>query len=122
MKKLAITALIAAVLPVAAIAGNSVAHSYTGPSAVPVLKSIVEAQKGADDARFVLEGQVVKQLSKDTYQFRDASGEGVVEIDSKHLPVEKFDQSSRVRLSGKIDKDWYEATPEIDVKSVEILR
>ncbi|RQW26630.1 NirD/YgiW/YdeI family stress tolerance protein [Rhodobacteraceae bacterium CH30] len=120
MKKLAITALIATVLPLAAYAGDA-QNSYTGPGAVPSVTTITAAQKAADDTRFVLEGQVVRQLSKDTYQFRDASGEGVVEIDGKHLPTVKFDDKTRVRLSGKVDKDWYQATPEIDVKMVEIL-
>ncbi|MXR37295.1 YgiW/YdeI family stress tolerance OB fold protein [Craterilacuibacter sinensis] len=120
MKKLAITTLIVTVLPLAAYAGDA-QNSYTGPSAVPSVTTITAAQKAADDTRFVLEGQVVRQLSKDTYQFRDASGEGVVEIDGKHLPTVKFDDKTRVRLSGKVDKDWYQATPEIDVKMVEIL-
>ncbi|MGL6071408.1 YgiW/YdeI family stress tolerance OB fold protein [Craterilacuibacter sp.] len=120
MKKLAITALIAALLPLAASAGTA-PHSYTGPSAVPSVTTISAAQKAADDTRFVLEGQIVKQLSHDTYQFRDASGEGVVEIDGKHLPAVKFDDKTRVRLSGKVDKDWYQTTPEIDVKMVELL-
>ncbi|MCP9761186.1 NirD/YgiW/YdeI family stress tolerance protein, partial [Aquitalea sp. S1-19] len=61
-----------------------------------------------------------KQLTHETYQFRDASGEGVVEIDGKHLPTVKFDDKTRVRLSGKVDKEI--SGVEVDVKSVQILR
>ncbi|MCP9761197.1 NirD/YgiW/YdeI family stress tolerance protein, partial [Aquitalea sp. S1-19] len=74
MKKLAISALIATVLPLAAYAGDA-QNSYTGPGAVPGVTTITAAQKAADDTRFVLEGQIVKQLTHETYQFRDASGE-----------------------------------------------
>ncbi|MXR37294.1 NirD/YgiW/YdeI family stress tolerance protein [Neisseriaceae bacterium B2N2-7] len=101
------------------------AHAeYTGPGAVLAAPATVvtaaAAARLADHAAVTLEGNVVNKLSKDKYTFRDASGEIRVEIDHKYLPAENFDATSRVRLSGKVDKEI--SGVEVDVKSVQILR
>lgn len=118
MKRFALLALCMSTLPFAAHA------EYVGSGAAPALQSAAvvtaaAAAKMADDSRVTLEGHVVKQLSKDRYTFRDASGEIKVEIDHKYLPVENFGATTRVRLSGEVDKDI--SGVELDVKSVQIL-
>ncbi|MCP9759300.1 NirD/YgiW/YdeI family stress tolerance protein [Aquitalea sp. S1-19] len=101
------------------------AHAeYTGSGAVVAAPAAVvtatAAAKMADHAAVTLEGKVVNKLSKDKYTFRDASGEIRVEIDHQYLPAENFDAATRVRLSGKVDKEI--SGVEVDVKSVQILR
>ncbi|MGL6071407.1 YgiW/YdeI family stress tolerance OB fold protein [Craterilacuibacter sp.] len=117
MKHFAVMALIAA-LPFAAHA------EYTGPGAAAAapagVVTAVAAAKMADHAAVTLEGQVVNKLGKDSYTFRDASGEIRVEIDHQYLPAENFDAATRVRLSGKVDREI--SGVEVDVKSVQILR
>lgn len=92
---------------------------YTGPSAKAVVNTAAAAAKAADDSQVVLEGTLVRQLTADTYEFRDASGSVTVEIDAEDFPSQKIDASTKVRLHGEVDRDW--RTLEIDVKRIEVL-
>nr|WP_199066452.1 NirD/YgiW/YdeI family stress tolerance protein [Chromobacterium sp. ASV5] len=113
--KLSAVLLAAAFLPFAAYA------EFTGPGAVAPLTNAAAVDKAADDAPVTLEGKIVRQLHHEHYEFRDAGGKTVtVEIDRKRLPAEKFDQNTRLRIHGKVDKEWNGR--KIDVKRVEILR
>lgn len=130
MKKLTLTAALITLLPFAAHAADTMSPAaspvaasvagYTGPGSQPAIRTIAQALQGADDARFVLEGQLLRKLGHERYEFADASGKGEVEIDDKRLPGVNFDHTTRVRLSGEIDKEWY-GKREIEVKRVDIL-
>ena len=91
---------------------------YTGPSARPSVTTAAAAAKAADDTQVVLEGTLARQISSDTYEFRDATGSVTAEIDAEDFPG-KMDGNTRVRLHGEVDRDL--RSVEIDVKRIEIL-
>ncbi|HEY0661445.1 MAG TPA: NirD/YgiW/YdeI family stress tolerance protein [Lysobacter sp.] len=91
---------------------------YTGPSARAAVTTAADAAKAADDTQVVLEGTLARQISSDTYEFRDATGTVTVEIDTEDFPG-KVDANTRVRLHGEVDRDL--RSVEIDVKRIEIL-
>lgn len=91
---------------------------FTGPGAHQVVTTAAAAATAADDTQVVLEGTLARQLSPDSYEFRDATGSITVEIDAEDFP-RKVDANTRVRLHGEVDRDL--RSVEIDVKRIEIL-
>lgn len=91
---------------------------FTGPGARQVVTTAAAAATAADDTQVVLEGTLARQLSSDSYEFRDATGSVTVEIDAEDFP-RKVDANTRVRLHGEVDRDL--RSVEIDVKRIEIL-
>lgn len=113
MKKILAMLSIAALLPLGAHA------EFVGEGSTPVLTTVAKALQAADDSRVMLEGHIVRQIDTEHYEFQDASGTARVEIDHKYLPTEKFTAQSKLRLQGKLDKEF--SGSKIDVKKVEIL-
>ena len=91
---------------------------YTGPSARPVVTTAAAAAKAADATQVILEGTLFRQISSDTYEFRDTTGSITAEIDAEDFP-RKVGADTRVRLHGEVDRDL--RSVEIDVKRIEIL-
>lgn len=91
---------------------------FTGPSARPQVTTAAAAARAADDTQVVLEGTLARQISSDSYEFRDATGSVTVEIDAEDFP-QKVDANTRVRLHGEVDRDL--RSIEIDVKRIEVL-
>ncbi|NWK78468.1 YgiW/YdeI family stress tolerance OB fold protein [Aquitalea sp. LB_tupeE] len=114
MKKTLSMLSIAALLPLSAHA------EFIGDGSTPAITTVAKALQAADDSRVMLEGNIVRQIDHKHYEFKDASGSAKVEIDSKYLPAEKFTAQSKVRLQGKVDKEF--TGSKIDVKQVEILK
>lgn len=90
---------------------------FTGPA--PVLTTVAVAKTLRDDAWVILEGNITRQLGHELYEFRDASGTIMVEIDDKYWAGQNATPASRVRIEGEIDRDWNNL--EVDAKSVRIL-
>ncbi len=67
--------------------------------------SIEKALTLNDDAPATLRGNIVKQISKDKYLFRDSTGEIVVEIDKDEWGGVTVGPSDTVELTGEIDRD-----------------
>ena len=83
---------------------------YTGPGArqaepLPVLRSVVDViAKGQDDQRVELTGRLVEQTGRETYAFRDETGQLEVEIDDDDLPAgTPIDDQVVVTLIGEIE-------------------
>ena len=114
MKKILTILSLAAMLPLAAQA------EFVGAGSTPALTTVAKALQAEDDSLVVLEGNILRQIDKKHYEFKDVSGTAKVEIDSKYLPAEKFTAQSKVRLQGKVDKEF--SGRKIDVKQVEILK
>lgn len=114
MKPLTTLALAAALLPLFAWA------EFTGPSTQPTVTTVQQAQGAADKVPATLEGYIVRRLDGEHYEFRDLAGATMrVEIDDKVLPATPFGPERKLRLSGKVDKDW--SRRELEVKRVELL-
>lgn len=106
------------------------AHAeFTGPRASSssagsraVVTTVAAANKAADDTPVLLEGKITRQLASERYEFADATGSIQLKIDDDYLPAEKFDQTTPLRIKGKVDRRWNQRQRYIDVKSVQIIR
>lgn len=107
---------------VAALAVAAASAQFTGPGATAPHRSVADVlQNAVDDARVDLEGYIMRQVGREKFIFSDGQAEIRIEIDAKHMPAERFDERTRVRIHGEVEKDFLES-PEIDVDRVEILR
>ena len=76
-----------------------------------------DATSWVDDQYVILQGNIVKQVGKDDYIFKDASGELQVEIDRKAWRGQDISPSDEVKLYGEVDKSWNKT--EVDIDRVE---
>ena len=124
-----LTLVMLAVLAVpayAACAGPNSGQSmggFQGPTGGVQADTVKKAQSSWDDAPVVLTGNIVERLagSDDKYLFKDATGQIIVDIDHEIFAGRTVTPQTRVRLSGKVDKDMMEPV-KIDVKVLEILK
>ena len=110
-------------MALAAFQGPAAAQGgFQGPTTGIEADTVAKAQKIWDDARVELTGNIIQRVagSDDKYVFKDATGEIVVEIDFEVFAGRTVTPQTKVRLSGKVDKDFMEPT-KIDVKHLEIL-
>nr|WP_314477154.1 NirD/YgiW/YdeI family stress tolerance protein [uncultured Pseudomonas sp.] len=95
------------------------AGSYTGPGAQSI-STVAAASEAADDTPVVLQGFVTRKLDNDDkYEFRDSTGTITVEIDDEDLPPTPFNDKTKVKLTGEVEKHLM--SREVDVDRVEII-
>ena len=95
---------------------------FAGPGATAPYSSVAEVlQHAVDDTRVELEGVIIRQVGKEKYIFTDGKTEIRIEIDEKYMPAVKFDERTRVRIRGEVEKDFLES-PEIDVDAVILVK
>lgn len=97
----------------------ALATGYTGPGA-QAITTVAAAQEAVDDANVVLQGHIIKKLGDEKYEFKDSSGTITVEIDDEDMPPVAFDDKTKVKLTGEVDKSMM--TREIDVDLVEVVQ
>lgn len=114
MKRSALALLIAPLFSAAVLA-----EGYTGPGAVTRVSTVAAALDAADNTPVVLQGQIVKRLQDELYEFKDASGTIHVEIDDEDWPPQAISETARVKLTGEVDRDLMNR--EIDVELVELV-
>ncbi|MNY29622.1 hypothetical protein D3C86_1636740 [compost metagenome] len=84
------------------------------------MTTVAAANDAADDAPVVLQGFVVKKLNNDDkYEFKDTTGTITVEIDNEDLPAVPFNEKSKVKLTGEVEKHLL--SREVDVDLVEVI-
>lgn len=115
MKRIALALLLAPLVSTAALATG-----YTGPGATTQVTTVAAALEAADDTPVVLQGQIVKRLQDELYEFKDASGTINVEIDDEHWPAQAISETATVKLSGEVDHDL--TSREIDVEHLELVK
>ncbi|MFV9258069.1 YgiW/YdeI family stress tolerance OB fold protein [Citrobacter freundii] len=91
---------------------------FTGPS--PAVSSVAQAKTRWDDAWVVLEGNIIRQVGHELYEFRDNSGTVYVEIDHKYWMGQSVSPTDKVRIEGEVDRDWDGMN--IDVKNIRVLK
>ncbi|AGZ33152.1 MAG: YgiW/YdeI family stress tolerance OB fold protein [Pseudomonas sp.] len=97
----------------------ALAAGYTGPGAQPVI-TVAAANEAADDTPVVLQGFVTKKINNDDkYEFKDNTGTITVEIDNEDLPATPFNEKTKVKLTGEVEKHLM--SREVDVDIVEII-
>jgi uncharacterized protein (TIGR00156 family) len=95
-----------------AFADNTKGGGFTGPGGA--VSTAAEAQNMPDDAPVTLTGKIEKGLGGDKYQFRDASGVIVLEIDSDDWGGVTVGENDVVEVSGEVDKDFSGLTIDVD--------
>lgn len=78
------------------------------------ISTVKAAMDMKDDAMVSLKGNIEKQIKKDKYMFKDATGSMVVEIDKKVWNGQTISPADTVILTGEIDKDFDKAKLEVD--------
>jgi uncharacterized protein (TIGR00156 family) len=104
------------------------AHAqYTGPGArqdksTTVVKTVAEVLKNpVDDQHVELTGTLVSQSGRETFLFRDATGEIQVEIDREDFPASQpVGPDAQVVIEGEVDTRLMK-TPEIDVETLRVV-
>ncbi|MFD3246122.1 YgiW/YdeI family stress tolerance OB fold protein [Rahnella aquatilis] len=90
---------------------------FTGTTALSTVK---DAQTMKDDQWVMLEGFIDQRIDHDKYIFRDNTGTLNVEIDGKRWQGQNVSPKDKIRIEGKVDKDWNSV--EVDVKSVKLIK
>lgn len=102
-----------------AAAQSPPAGGFTGPDAARLVTA-AEAATLADDTAVRLEGYIVRSLGDEKYEFKDDSGTIVVEIDDEDWRGVEATPTTRVELSGEIDRERDKT--EVDVDSVRLVQ
>lgn len=102
------------------IANAQATGGFEGPSASQLAATTVqEALDLNDEAKVVLQGNIVNSLGDEKYTFKDATGEIVIEIDDEDWHGVKVTPEKTVEIIGEVDKDANEPT-KIDVDAVTV--
>lgn len=91
---------------------------YNGPVDVIAVSSLLQETGRFVEKEVIVEGQLLRQIDRDTFLFSDGNAEIQIELeDDVHL-VQPIDASTKVRLYGE-----YEGgnTPEIEVDHIQVL-
>ena len=108
--------------PAATPAPASVKPGYSGPSGAPLMSVKDLLAKGKDDQFVRLQGKLTSHKGDDDYEFTDASGKIMVEIDADRFPQGvTVDHNTTVELSGEFDKEMFgDAT--LDVEQIKVIK
>ncbi|USD68284.1 NirD/YgiW/YdeI family stress tolerance protein [Vibrio sp. SCSIO 43136] len=109
-------------LPTIALAGvkenRDNAIQYTGPVELSQVSELLQDTGMFTEKDVVVEGQLIRQINKDTYLFSDGVAEIQVELDDDVRLAQPLSAESKVRLFGEYEGG---STPEIEVDHVIIL-
>ena len=82
-----------------------------------IVKTVDDALNANDDTPVRLDGQIVKQIGKNDFLFKDASGKEIqIEVSKKAWNGETIAPQDNIQIIGKVDKEWNKT--DIDVKQV----
>lgn len=103
-------------------AGATPAKSgYTGPSSAPLMSVKDLLAKGKDDQMVRLQGKLTSHKGDEDYEFTDASGKMVVEIDADRFPQGvTVDHNVTVELTGEFEKEMF-GDPSLDVEQLKVV-
>ncbi|ECZ8785876.1 NirD/YgiW/YdeI family stress tolerance protein [Salmonella enterica subsp. enterica serovar Typhimurium] len=90
----------------------------TGPA--PTQTSVSQAKKQWDDAWVVLEGNIIRQVGHELYEFRDSSGTVYVDIDNKYWMGQTASPADKIHIKGEVDRGWDGI--KIDVKNIQVMK
>lgn len=112
----------AATAPATATAPAAAAKSgYSGPSSAPLMSVKDLLAKGKDDQMVRLKGKLTSHKGDEDYEFTDASGKMVVEIDADRFPQGvTVDHNVTVELIGEFEKEMF-GDPSLDVEQLKVV-
>lgn len=92
---------------------------YVGPSASPPVHTVAGALEAPDDTQAVVQGKILKWLKGEHYEFKDATGSMIVEIDDELWPATPVSERATVKLTGEVEREFFRRT--LDVESLELM-
>ena len=93
---------------------------FVGPETEYSPTTVAEVKNLSDDARVMLQGNIISSMGDEDYMFQDSTGTIKVEIDKKEWDGLTVTPQDTVDIRGKVDKHWF-GDPEIDVKSLSLV-
>lgn len=54
----------------------------------------------------VLEGNIIRQVGHELYEFRDSSGTVYVDIDNKYWMGQTASPADKIHIKGEVDRGW----------------
>ena len=82
-----------------------------------IVKTVADALNANDNTPVRLDGQIVKQIGKKDFLFKDASGKEIhIEVSKKAWSGETIAPQDNIQIIGKVDKEWNKT--EVDVKQI----
>ena len=94
---------------------------YTGPSNVPLMTAKDLLANGKDDQYVRLKGKLTSHKGDENYEFTDASGKIMVEIDADRFPAGvTVDHNTLVELTGEFDKEMF-GDSTVDVEQIKVV-
>ncbi len=95
--------------------------AYAGPTSVPLMKVKDLLDKGKDEQYARLQGRLLSHKGGEDYEFADASGKMIVEIDARLFPAGvSIDQNTLVELSGEFEKETFD-DPSFEVEQLKLV-
>ncbi len=89
---------------------------FTGPQAAGA-NTVAGALKAWDDTMVTLKGNILRQVAHEKYEFRDATGTIIVEIDDDEWYGVSVGPNDVVEIYGEVDAEIYRKN-QVDVKSI----
>ncbi len=81
--------------------------------------TVAQAKTLKDDSKVIIQGQLVRSLGDEKYEFKDKTGSITVDIDNDKWNGKPVNANTRVTLVGEIDVDHFpKKTVELDVDEV----
>ena len=82
-----------------------------------IVKTVADALNANDNTPVRLDGQIVKQIGKKDFLFKDASGKEIqIEVIKKAWNGQTIAPQDNIQIIGKVDKEWNKT--EVDVKQI----
>lgn len=110
-----------AATPTAAPAAKAAPSGYAGPSGAPLMTAKDLLANGKDDQYVRLKGKLTSHKGDENYEFTDASGKIMVEIDADRFPAGvTVDHNTLVELTGEFDKEMF-GDSTVDVEQIKVV-
>ncbi len=94
---------------------------YAGPSGAPLMTAKDLLANGKDDQYVRLKGKLTSHKGDENYEFTDASGKIMVEIDADRFPAGvTVDHNTLVELTGEFDKEMF-GDSTVDVEQIKVV-
>ena len=93
---------------------------FAGPGSHDIIRTVEQAQGARRGDNAVLKGSIVKHLRGTYYLFRDSTGEIRVAINRLVWQGRRLTSTTRVRLTGRIDRDVREIY--INVRRLDVVK
>ncbi|MDG6895986.1 YgiW/YdeI family stress tolerance OB fold protein [Volucribacter amazonae] len=84
------------------------------------ISKVADSSKWKDDQYILLEGNIVRQVGKDDFMFKDNTGEIEVEIERRAWAGQTITPEDKVRLYAEVDKSWNKI--EVEVNRIEKIK